>query len=402
MHKILIVGGGFGGVKAVQDLARKAKTAVSIRLVDPKSYMEYPAAMYRMVTGRSPMEACIPYTYLLEGTDVDIVRDKVVSVDLSTKKAVGESGSRYDFETLILAVGSETAYFGIPGVQEHAFGIKTVDEALKLKAHMHELFLSMNAAKPEEKTPLMHIAVIGGGASGVELAGELAAYAKKLAKKHSVDPSFITIDLIEAMPRVLSSLPEPMSKRVEKRLRELGVNLLLNRAVIKEDVGLLLLQDIHMTAKTVIWTAGLKASSLLAKIQGITVDKRGRAEVDDHLRIAGHKNVYVIGDAASTKYSGMAQTALADAAFVATSIMGSLKGKEVSAYNAPAPAYAVPVGPTWAAVLYHGMRFYGVMGWFLRRAADARAFMGLLPLRIALRAFLSGHEHIEECPVCSK
>ncbi len=394
MHNVLIVGGGFGGIRAAQLLSKNRQ--LSIRLIDPKSYMEYHAAVYRLVTGRSATETCIPYSELLKGRKVELVKDSVSAIDLTTKTATGVSGSRYSYDSLILAVGSETSYFGIKGVEEHSYGIKTIDEALRLKRHIHDIFSSVKNAKPDEKAPALHIVVIGGGASGVELAGELASYTRTVARKNAVDTSLITIDLIEAMPRVLPQLPENVSKRTLARLRTLGVNVLLNRSVVKEEQDQLFLKDMQMTAKTIVWTAGMKANRLASMVPGITVDKRGRAIVDASLSVTDHNGVYVIGDAAATKFSGMAQTALSDAAYVASAIAAKAAGKKVAAYVQPAPAYSVPVGPRWAATVYHGVQFFGFIGWCMRRAADFRAFASLLPLTAAFRAYIGGSTVIDE------
>ncbi len=394
MHNVLIVGGGFGGIRAAQLLSKNKK--VSVRLIDPKTYMEYHAAVYRLVTGRSATETCIPYSELLRGKNVELVKDSVTTVDLASKTAIGASSSRYQYDSLILAVGSETSYFGIKGIEEHAYGIKTIDEALRLKRHINETFSSLKDTKPDEKAPAMHIVVIGGGASGVELAGELASYTRTLARKHSVDSSLITIDLIEAMPRVLPQLPENVSRKTLSRLRTLGVNVLLNRSVVKEESDQLFLKDMQMTAKTIVWTAGMKANRLASMVPGLSVDKRGRAVVDHSLVATGHKDVYIIGDAAATKYSGMAQTAIADASYVSGAIVAQINGTAARAYVQPAPAYSVPVGPRWAATVYHGAQFFGFIGWMMRRAADFRAFMSLLPFQAAFRAYIGGHTVIDE------
>ncbi len=398
--RVLIVGGGFGGTKVAQILGRDSH--FQVRLVDPKSYMEYHAATYRLTTGRSPLEVCIPYTELLKGTSAEVVKDAIASIDPQKRVAHGVTGITYEFDELVLAVGCESSYFGIQGVEQNAYSINSVDDALRLRRHLHDVFERSKTSTPEEKVPLLHVAVIGGGASGTELAGEFASYARTLAVRHGVDPSLVTVDLVEAMPRILPGLPEDMSARALQRLRSLGVNVYLNRTVVREEVDQLFLKDMQMTTKTVVWTAGLKASSLTAAIPGATLDKRGRIIVDEQLRAKGLENLYALGDVASTKYSGMAQTALADAAFIAGLLQKKLRGQSVSSYGQPAPSYAVPVGPGYAVVLYHGMKFYGSLGWILRRAADFRAFLSLLPFLPAFKAFLAGMKTQESCPVCEQ
>lgn len=393
--KVLIIGGGFGGVKLAQKLGRNSD--FSVRLMDPKDYMEYHAATYRLTTGRSAMEVCIPYAALLKGSQAELVRDSAVQIDVTRKVVTGASGSTYTYDTLVLALGCESSYFGIEGVEQNAFSINSVNDALKLRRHIHECFATVEKAERNDKTPLVHIAVVGGGASGVELAGELAWYARHLARKHKVDRSLVTIDLIEAMPRLLPALPESLSEKTLQRLRKLGVNVLLNRSVVKETVDSLFLKDMQMTTKTVVWTAGLKGNKLVTSVPGLTLDKRGRVVVDECLQASGVPDVFAIGDIASTKYSGMAQTALADAAYLA-SVLSTQNQKK---YVQPAPAYAVPVGPQFAVVLFHGMKFSGRIGWFLRRAADARAFLAMLGPIDAFRAFLSGFMTQESCAICS-
>lgn len=390
--RVLIVGGGFGGVRLAQILGKRR--GMQVKLVDPKSYMEYHAAAYRLVTGRSPAEVCLPYADLLKGTNVELVRDTIETMDVQKKEATGTSGASYPYDVIVMAVGSESSFFGIKGVEEHAFGMNSVDDALKLRRHIHELFETAKTTN-DEKTPLLHVVVIGGGASGVELSGEFASYMKTLAVRHGVDPSLVSVDLIEAMPRLMPGLPEDMSGRILRRLQELGVNVYLNRSVIEEDVDKLFLKDMQMTVKTVVWTAGLKANAIASKIPGLLLDKRGRIQVDPYMRVPGADGMFAIGDIAVTKYSGMAQTALHDAEYVARVIAGSAKP-----YVPQPPAYAVPAGRNWAAVLYCGMRFYGFPGWMLRRAADFRAFLSLLPFPAAVRAFFAGWATVESCPVC--
>lgn len=399
--RIVIIGGGFGGVRTALALSKK-KLDAKILLLTDKPYMEYYAALYRVVAGHSPMEVCVPYADMFEGTDIEVVIDRVSGVDMQYKTVRGTSGFNYRYDSLVIAVGAETAYFTIPGMQELSYGMKSVHEALELKRHLHEVFEVAKRSQNEDKVASAHIVVIGGGASGVELAGELAFYARDMAEKHGLPRSLVSIDLVEAMPRLLPLLPEKVSARVLTRLQSIGVNVLLNRAVVREDLENVYLKDMQMRTKTVVWTAGLKPSSLLGLVEGLQKDKRGRAEVDEFLRAKGQRNVYVIGDAAATRYSGMAQTAFHDGEYVADIIARGVRGQTLYSYTPKAPAYAVPVGPGWATVVIGSVAVYGRIGWIIRRVADLKVFLSLLSPAKAIRTFLSGETLIETCPVCEE
>jgi NADH dehydrogenase len=400
-QRVVIVGGGFGGVRAALDLA-KSGADVDVTIIDPKSYIEYYAAFYRVVTGGSPREVCIPYATLFRGTAIRHMRDSAASIDLQGKRVTGTSGSQYGYDFLIIAIGSETAYFGIPGMEELAYGMKTAQESAELKRHLHEVFEQARTCREQQdRTAAAHIVVIGAGPSGVELAGELAVYARTLARKHGISSALVTIDLVEAMSRVLPTLEPEMSRRALQRLRALGVNVLLGRSVTKEDAERVYLQDMQMKTKTVVWTAGVKAHRMLGGIAGLAVDKRGRAEVDAHRQAVGHSGVFVIGDAAATKYSGTAQTAVRDGSYVADTIVRTVRGATLVPCKDEPSAFAVPVGPGWAAVAYGPLRVYGRLGWWMRRAADLKVFVSMLSLRDALSLWFSGNTTIEVCPLCN-
>lgn len=396
MHtEILIIGGGFGGVAAALRLARLLPTdRAHIRLVSEKTYLEYSAALYRVVTGRDTCETCIPYTAIFRHRPIEVLQDTIVGIDLPTQRCTGTSGSIYHYDLLILALGSATTFFGIPGVQERSFGMKTITEAIRLRRHLHDILSS---------DPASHIVIVGGGATGVELAGELAVYAQKVTQRHrhSTSPP-ITIDLVEAMPRILPTLPVPLSRKVTKRLLTLGVRLHCASRVLEEKEGSLILHTASLPSKTVIWTAGVRANALLGRIDALEVDQKGRGVVDAFLHAKGHENVFLIGDCAATPFSGMAQTALTDATYVAQSIHRILQDHPLVPYTPRSSAYAIPVGPSWAAVLWGPCRFYGRIGWWLRRLADLKVLLLYLPWRTALQTWFGGGKTLESCDVCSE
>ena len=138
--RVVIIGAGFAGIRAALNLAKNKLPHVKITLISNKHHFEYYPRIYRVVTGESPLEVCVRLDEIFMGRDVDVVVDSVTSIDTANKKVIGKSGSEYLYTDLVMALGSETAYFGIEGVKERAYGFKSIEEALRLKAHLHEMF----------------------------------------------------------------------------------------------------------------------------------------------------------------------------------------------------------------------------------------------------------------------
>lgn len=386
----MIIGGGFGGCEAALCLAKAKLPDTKIRILEPKTYFEYHAALYRFVTGTSPMESCIPYSDMFADSGIEIVRDSAQSIGLESKTVQGVSGSRYQYDTLLIALGSSVTTFGIKGVSKHSFGMKSATEALRLKNHIQESFDAATLRCIEAREPLLHTVIVGGGASGIELAGEIAFFARTLASRHGLSSSLVHIDLIEGAKRLLPELPERVSEIAMKRLRSLGVNVLLSERVLREEKGTVFLTDKEICAATVVWTAGICGHPLLKTIKGWSLDQRGRVEVDANLQSRENPNVFVLGDSAATPFSGMAQTALYDGWYVAEFLRAKQEGSAIPVYKPPAPVFAIPVGSTFAVVLWRNRIYTGYVGWVLRRLLDLKIFICLLPLRKALLAFACG------------
>jgi len=389
--KIVIVGGGFGGVRTALVLANKR--GIEVKLISDQSYFEYHAALYRSATGRSPLEVAIPLEEFFSfAKNVEVIEDKIIDIDDVNQRVIGESASKYSYDSLVLATGNVTEYFNVTGLREFAFGVKTIQEALKLKRHLHDQLLNSESER--------NYVVIGAGATGVELSAELTAYLKKIRHKHKIKHAF-TVDLVEAGPRVLASMPKEFSRKVERRLKKLGVKTIFNTAVKAEHVDDIQLPQGSIASHTVIWTAGVGNNPLLTKHPQIfEFGKVGRVKVDQHLQAV--PNIYVIGDSAVTTYSGMAQTALHDANFVAKNLLRTSQGKPELLYKPKRPIYAIPVGSRWAAVLWGETKIYGRLGWVLRRLADLKLYLLFLPLLKALTTWRYGFVEEEVCPICKK
>ncbi len=403
-HKVVIVGGGFGGIRAALELAKKRIPDLTLTLITNKPHFEYNPALYRYVTGSSAIEVCIPLPEIFAGLTIEIVQDSITALDRTGKKLTGSSGKVYDYDMLIMALGSETTYFGIPGLKENSYGMKTVAEALKLKNHITDVLLLCreDASKGSHLNHDAAFVVIGAGATGVEMAGRLIEYARKVAREIGVDPALVSVTMIEAAPKILQILPQDFTDPIDAHLRKLGVSIMLSTAVMKQEVEEIFLKDAKMMTSTVIWTSGVRANGLY-EASGLPVDKRGKVEVDEHLNVKGDEAMYVIGDAALTTYSGWAQTAFYDGAFVSKVIAAKLTGNKMPVYKPQAPVNAIPAGDGWAGVLItwfgSNIRFYGRIGWWFRRLADLRSFMVILPLGKALKIFFGGCISAK-CEVC--
>lgn len=400
-HRVVVVGGGFGGIRASQELA-KYSDEFDITLVSDKPHFEYHAALYRVVTGRSPLEVCIPLSTIFENSPVNVVEDTIRTVYPKTKQLLGKDGSKYSYDSLILALGSENAYLNVPGLKEHSFTLRSINDALRLKEHIHEIFIDAAISLKDGQRQPIHIVLVGGGPTGVELSGELAIYARHMAIHHHLDPNTIIIDLFESGDRLLGMLDKKISEAAFERLHNLGVNIFLNTPILENRIEAAYLADMKLKTKTLIWTAGVTTNELYSKIKGLTFNTGKRVLVDLSMQAKGIHDLYVIGDAAASMYSGMAQTAAYDGGFVAECIRRKLHGRPMATYKPHKPISAIPVGPGWAIVVTKIGVFRGKLGWILRRMADFRFFNSILPFNKALVAFSDGYRLNETCPICSK
>jgi NADH dehydrogenase len=399
--KILIVGGGFGGIRTALDLSKKNIKDTRIILLSNKTHFEYYPALYRVVTGKSPLEVCIPLDDIFDDTNVEVVYDEALTFDLTLKKVNGKSGAEYHYDFLVIGLGSETAYFNIPGLKEFSFGFKSINEALKLKNHIHSIFQDHSIMNPEKDSMNKKIVIIGGGSAGVELASELAIYMKRVLEMHGVNQKDFEIILIEGAPRLLPMMPESFSYSAKERLESLGVHVYVGQAVMKQEQNKVYLSDMIFSSSTIIWTAGVKTHHLYSEITGLSFHEKGKVLVDEYMQAKGHQNVFIIGDGAYTPFSGLAQTAIYDGKYVAYVIKQKISARRINPYIPKKVSYAIPVGKPFALVLTGGLSFFGWIAWRIRRLVDLRYFMSILPFDKAMVAYTDGAKLCELCTTCN-
>lgn len=389
-EKVLVVGGGFGGVKAALELCKDDRFAVTL-LSDHPSLRYYPT-LYHTATGGLNANSNIPFTHIFEGRQIDIITGKAASLDRKAKSIHTEEGRDIPYDTLILSLGVVTNYFGIEGLQEFSYGIKSLEEANRFKAHLHQQLI-------DDRKPDLNYVIIGAGPTGIELSSTLKAYLLDIMHRHGLERRAIHIDLIEAMPRLLPRLPRDTSRMVRRRLNRLGVKIYLGQAVQAETADELTVNGKPIHSHTVVWTAGVTNHPFF-KNNGFALTNRGKVSVDAYLQ--AEDNIFVLGDNANTPYSGMAQTAIGDGDFIAHNLKRRSSGKDFTSYAVKKPITVIPVGKRWSAVIWGKLRLYGWAGWVLRELGDLRGFMDYEPLPDALEQWATEFGHQDTCPVCSQ
>ncbi len=303
--RVVIVGAGFAGLTAARRIAR---LPVQVTVVDRKNHHTFQPLLYQVATaGLSPGEIAAPIRWILRAhSNVEVLLEEVVDFKLEQKKVITKE-QVLDYDFLIIASGATHAYFGHQEWEPLAPGLKTIEDALEIRRRVllaFELAERQNerqnkTADGQSASPLQFV-VIGGGPTGVELAGTLAEIARH-AMNHefrNIDPRQTRILLIEGSPRVLGAYSEDLSRKAEAQLRRLGVEVRTSHVVTRIEPGAVWVGDERIPAPVVLWAAGVAASPLGRKL-GAPVDRAGRVLVQPDLSIPGHREVFVVGDLAA-------------------------------------------------------------------------------------------------------
>lgn len=372
---ITIVGGGFGGVKAALELAKDSANIIT--LISDKPDFQYYPALYGTATGHSHAQSWVPLGQIFAGKDnIRVVLDEIVSIDPKKHILMGKAGVEYSYETVIMALGTVTTYFGIEGLDTYAYGIKSAAEIKKLKHHLYSQL-------SEQGSIDKHYVIVGAGPTGVELAAALGSYLERLSRHYGVSHRSININLIEAAPRVLPKMSEVTSAKVADRLKKLGVSVQTGQTVQSATADNLIVNGKPIKSHTVIWTSGVANHPFYKEnAQYFALAPNGRVVVDDYMLAA--EDVYVIGDNAATPFTGLAQTALHDALFVATNIARANAKKPIKEYKAVMPPVVVPVGENWAVFEWRKLRLSGWVASVIRRMADLVGYSDILPIGLSL------------------
>ena len=296
---IIVIGGGFGGLAFCRAFPRGI---ARITLLDRTNHHLFQPLLYQVATaGLSVPDIAQPIRSIVaHRSDITVLMDEVVRIDAAGKKVVGKSGE-LSFDYLVIAAGARTTYFGHPEWAEHAFGLKTVDDAVHIRRRILSAIeraeMTEDAA---ERDRLMTVVVVGGGPTGVELAGAFAELFRHTLKDdfRNVDPTKGRIVLIESGPRLLNMFTPELADEAARQLRELGVEVMFNSTVKDIRHGTVVLPTETLLAETVVWGAGVEGSPVSATL-GVPLARGGRIKVEPDLSLPGHPEIFAIGDIVS-------------------------------------------------------------------------------------------------------
>lgn len=377
---------------AALKLSKDPRCKVTI-ISETDSLLYYPL-LYATATGASRKISSLALSRIFAKKPVRIVRDTIVGIDVTRKLVVGTL-KQYEYDKVIFALGVVTNYFGIKGLEENSWSIKSEAGVLAFRKHLHDELL---ATKHFDK----HYVIIGGGPTGVELAASLKDYLLRVDARHNLRQHNVNITLIEAAPRVLPRMSERTSERALKRLRQLGVHVLVGTSVKALDENTLVADDRKIATETAVWTSGVSSHPFFARHRGVFhLNKRGNVIVNEHLEAA--RDVFVIGDNAATTYAGLAQTAIRDGRYVAGVIRSQISHRRPRLYLPIKPFSIVPIGHKWAVLERGWLRVWGVPAAWIRKLADLIGYSDSIRFGAAFMLWINERQTEEfGCELCQK
>jgi len=367
--RIVVVGAGFGGLQAALHLAR---LPVRITLIDRRNYHTFQPLLYQVATaGLSPGEIAAPIRWIVRGRrNIEVLLGEVQDFDLNQHLVrLPDLDIPYDY--LIVAAGASHAYFGHDEWEPFAPGLKTIEDALEIRRRVLLAFEldERQAASGGPQAPLNFV-IVGGGPTGVELAGTLAEIARQVLANEfqSIDPKSTRIILLEGGPRVLPAYPEDLCRSAEEQLRHLGVDVRTSAMVTGVEPGIVRMGETHVPAAVILWAAGVAASPLGKKL-GAPIDRAGRVLVKPDLSIPGHPEVFVIGDLATLNdehgkmIPGVAPVAMQEGRAVARNIGRELRGEPRRNFHYVNKGNLATIGRAAAVAEFGKLHISGLLAW---------------------------------------
>jgi NADH:ubiquinone reductase (H+-translocating) len=368
---VVILGGGFGGLSAAKRFRRQP---VRVTLLDRRNHHLFQPLLYQVATATlSPGDIAAPIRWIFRRQrNLRVLLGEAQSIDVAGKRIVFADGAPVDFDYLIVATGASHAYFGHPEWAPYAPGLKTLEDALEIR---RRLLIAFERAErepdPIRQRRLLTFVIVGGGPTGVELAGTLAEIARRTLRQEfrAIDTSLARIVLVEAGPTILPAFPEKLRDASRASLLRLGVDVRERTAVTAIDANGVSLGAEALSAETVLWAAGVAASPIVATL-GAPLDRAGRVLVNADLSIPDHPDIFVVGDAAAFLHQtgkplpGVAQVAMQGADRAAQNVLRRIEGQPTRPFEYHDKGSLAIIGRGSAIADFGWTAFSGVVAWF--------------------------------------
>ena len=370
---VVVIGGGFGGISAARALR---KAPVDVTLLDRTNHHVFQPLLYQVATGTlSPSEIAVPIRWLFRRQpNVDVHLAEVSDIDADARRIVLDGGARsMDYDFLIVAAGSRHAYFGHDEWEPTAPGLKTVPDAIEIRERFLLAFeLAEKTEDAAERDALQTIVIVGGGPTGVELAGIMVVIARRAlaGEFRHADPTTSRIVLVEGGPRLLPSFPEQLSERTRRDLEELGVEVRLNTIVRHVDASGVQAGEERIDTRTVFWAAGNAASSVIQNV-GVPRDRIGRALVAPDLSVPAHPEIFIVGDLAVATQKdgrpvpGVAQGAIQGGACAARNVLRTIRRQPREPFRYRNKGDLATIGRHKAVADFGWLTLSGILAWWL-------------------------------------
>jgi NADH dehydrogenase len=380
MH-IVIVGAGYAGLRTAIDLDRlrgqHQLTQLRVTLIDRLAYHQVVQVLHQTATGAEPPEhARYLLSELLARRSIERIEAAVTSIDTAGRQVVLADDRRITYDRLVLALGSETAYGPVKGAREHSFPLRSTADADRLFAHINAQYRRAAASSDaREQRIALTFAIVGGGYTGVQLAGELAQQSAALARAAGLNRNDTRIALLDREPLLLRQMGEWAGREAARVLDRMGIDVLLSTAIAEVDAEKILLADRRvLRAGTIVWAAGVRAPGLL-RDSGLPTDAGGRARVNAYLQVADHPDVYALGDCAAVPEGNgtvpaTASYAMRQGAQLAENLAGELYGRRAEAYVPLHLGELVSIGPDYALGLAMGVPVTGAPAHVLKKGVE--------------------------------
>ena len=375
--KVVIVGGGFGGLYAAKSLSG---APVDVTLVDRKNHHTFQPLLYQVATAvLSPGQIASPLRRILRGArNVEVIMGEVAGFDVGARRVLLNDGSGLSYDYLVVAAGARHSYFGHDEWERDAPGLKTVEDAVEIRRRVLLAFeLAEREAYLKGRHEPLNFAVIGGGPTGVELAGAIADIARQVLARDfkAIDTTKARVMLLEGSPRVLGVYPEELSRKAEVQLTELGVEVHTDSLVTAVEPGRIKVGEEWIPASVTLWATGVAASplgaGLAAQVEGVRLDRAGRVPVAPDLSLPGHREVFVIGDLATLvdaegkPVPGLGAAATQEGKLTAANILRDLRGRRRVPFTYKDKGSMATIGRNRAVALIGGRQLSGYVAWLM-------------------------------------